>query len=170
MAANWKVSSREVSYQDIGDSIADSCTIIIAIHSSCASNVEPITLKTPPSVTPRPIGAFVWEPFNRIEHSLSPGRDDEEFDSKKMITTIPKPIASQQSRGVTVKYHLHRANSDATILAGSSVLSSGEVYAHHSNHAPIEISFSNSSELNLSTTATPTFALSRPMNLLIASD
>jgi hypothetical protein len=124
-AANWKVLSREVSYQDIGDSIANSCTIIIAIHSFCASNVEPITLKTPPSVTPRPIGAFVWEPFNRIEHSLSPGRDDEEFDSKKMITTIPKPIASQQSCGVTVKYHLHHANSDATILAGSSVLSSG---------------------------------------------
>ena len=67
-AAHWKLSSREVSYQDIGDSIADSCTIIIAIHSSCASNVEPITLKTPPSVTPRPIGAFIWEPFNRIEH------------------------------------------------------------------------------------------------------
>jgi hypothetical protein len=124
-AANWKLLSREVSYQDIGDSIADSCTIIIAIHSSCASNVEPITLKAPPSVTPRPIGAFVWEPFNRIEHSLSHGRDNEEFDSKKMIATIPKPVASQQSCGVTIKYHLHHANLDATILAGSSVLSSG---------------------------------------------
>jgi len=124
-AANWKLSSREVSYQDIGDSIADSCTIIIAIHSSCASNVEPITLKTPPSVTPQPIRAFVWEPFNRIEHSLSNCRDDEEFDSEKMITMIPKPVASAQSRGVMIKYHLHRADSDATILAGSSVLSSG---------------------------------------------
>jgi hypothetical protein len=124
-AAHWNLSSREVSYQDIGDSIADSCTIIIAIHSSCASNVELITLKTPPSVTPQPIGAFVWEPFNRIKHSLSHGRDDDEFDSRKMIATIPKPVASQQSRGVTIKYYLHRANLDATILAGSSVLSSG---------------------------------------------
>ena len=82
-------------------------------------------LKTPPSVTPRPIGAFIWKPFNRIEHSLSHGRDNKEFDSKKMIATIPKPVASQQSCGVTIKYHLHRADSDATILAGSSVLSSG---------------------------------------------
>jgi hypothetical protein len=89
-AANWKLSSREVSYQEIGDSIADSCTIIIAIHSSCASKVEPITLKTPPSVTPRPIGAFVWEPFNRIEHSLSHGRDDKEFDSKKNDNNNPE--------------------------------------------------------------------------------
>ncbi len=124
-AANWKLSSGEVSYQDIGDSIANSCTIIIAIHSSCASNVEPITLNTLPSVTPKSIGAFVWEPFNRIKHSLSHGRDDDKFDSEKMIITIPKPVASVQSRGVVIKYHLHRANSDATILAGSSVLSSG---------------------------------------------
>ncbi len=124
-AAHWKLSSREVSYQDIGDSIPNSCTIIIAIYSSCASYVEPITLKTTPSVTPRPIGAFVWEPFNRIEHSLSHGRDDDEFDSRKMIATIPKPVASQQPRGVTIKYYLYRADSDATILAGSSVLSSG---------------------------------------------
>jgi hypothetical protein len=42
-----------------------------------------------------------------------------------MIATIPKPVASQQSRGVTIKYHLHRADSDDTILAGSSVVSSG---------------------------------------------
>ncbi len=38
---------------------------------------------------------------------------------------IPKPVASPQSRGVVIKYYLHHANSDATILAGSSVLSSG---------------------------------------------
>jgi hypothetical protein len=122
-AANWKVSSREVSYKDIGDSIANSCTIIIAIHSSCSSDVTPITLKTP--VTPRPIGSFIWEPFNRIKHLLSPGRNDKGFDSAKMIATIPKPIEGQQSCGVMTKYHLHCANLDATILAGSSVLSSG---------------------------------------------
>ena len=82
-------------------------------------------LKTPPSVTLQPIGAFVWEPFNRIEHLLNHGRDDKEIDNEKMITTIPKPVASAQSRSVMIKYHLHRADSDATILAGSSVLSSG---------------------------------------------
>jgi hypothetical protein len=42
-----------------------------------------------------------------------------------MIATIPKPVASQQSHDVTIKSYLHRADSDATILAGSSVLSSG---------------------------------------------
>ncbi len=127
-AAHWKVLSREVSYIDIGDTIANSCTIIIAVHSSCASNVELISLKTPPSVHPRPIGSFIWEPFNRIEHSLSPGRDDNEFNATKMIAAVPKPITGQQSRGVAVKYHLHCADLDATILAGSTVLSTGGLF------------------------------------------
>jgi hypothetical protein len=125
MAADWKVSSREVSYINIGDTIVNSCTIIIVVHSSCASNIEPISLKTPPSVHPRPIGSFIWEPFNRIKHSLSPGHNDDESNATKMIAAIPKPITGQQSRGVAVKYHLHRADSDATILAGSAVLLTG---------------------------------------------
>jgi hypothetical protein len=105
--------------------IADSCSIITAVHSSCASTVKPINLKTPPSMNPQPIDSFIWEPFNYIKHLLSPGRDDDEFDAKKMIATIPKPITCQQSRSVMIKYHLHHANSDTTILAGSSVLSTG---------------------------------------------
>jgi hypothetical protein len=31
-AAHWKVMSREVSYSNIGDTIADSCSIITAVH------------------------------------------------------------------------------------------------------------------------------------------
>jgi hypothetical protein len=109
----------------MGDTIANSCSIIMAVHSSCASTVEPINLKTPPDLNPKPIGSFIWEPFNRIEHSLSPGCNDVDFDTSKMILTIPKPITSQQSSSIVFKYHLHRADSAATILAGSSVLSTG---------------------------------------------
>jgi hypothetical protein len=123
--AHWKASSRDVSYIDIGDSIVDSYKIIIAVHSSCASAVEPVDLKTPPSVSPWPIGSCIWEPFNRVEHSLSPGREDNNFDTSVMVATVPKPIKDQRLRGVAVKYHLHWADSDATILAGSSVLSTG---------------------------------------------
>jgi len=68
--AHWKVSHRAVSYLEIGDSISDSCSVITAVHSSCASNVEPLILKTPPSVPPRPIGSYIWTPFNRPEHTL----------------------------------------------------------------------------------------------------
>ena len=33
-AAHWIVSSREVSYPEMGDSVADSCLVINAVHSS----------------------------------------------------------------------------------------------------------------------------------------
>ncbi len=51
-AGHWKVSRWAVSYLTIGDSISDSCSVITAVHSSCASNVEPLVLKTPPLVPP----------------------------------------------------------------------------------------------------------------------
>jgi hypothetical protein len=125
-AAYWKVKSREVSYSDIGDSIVDSCTIITAIHSSSALTVDPIILKTLPWTTPRPISVFIWEPFNRPEHSLCYGHDDGNFNMDKtstMIASMPKPAISTDSSHVHVKYHLHHDNANSSILAGLSVLS-----------------------------------------------
>jgi hypothetical protein len=46
---HWKVTPWEVYYPNIGNSIADLCTIITAIHMSCASTVNFIELKTPPT-------------------------------------------------------------------------------------------------------------------------
>jgi hypothetical protein len=50
--AHWKVSSWDLSYLKIGNLVVDSCTVIIAIHSSSASVVEPLVLKTSPAVGP----------------------------------------------------------------------------------------------------------------------
>jgi hypothetical protein len=125
-AAHWKVTSREVSYSDIGNSVTGSCSVITAVHSSCASNVDQIILKTPPRTTPRPISAFIWEPFNRPEHSLCYGRNDVDFnkdETSKMIASTPKPAVSTNSSLVNIKHHLHRDNANGSILAGSSVLS-----------------------------------------------
>jgi hypothetical protein len=62
--ANQKVSSRDVSYTEIGDSIVDLCMGIIPVHLSSASVVNPLVLKTPPAVHPMPIASYLWEPFN----------------------------------------------------------------------------------------------------------
>jgi hypothetical protein len=52
-AAHWKVLSRATSYLKIGDLVADSCSIITAIHSPSASDVVPLVLKPPPSKNAR---------------------------------------------------------------------------------------------------------------------
>jgi hypothetical protein len=82
-AAHWKASLQTVSYLEISDSISDSCSVITAIHSSCASNVEPLILKTSPLVPPRPLSSFIWMPFNRPEHALGYGKNDADFNKDK---------------------------------------------------------------------------------------
>ena len=69
-AAHWKVESMDIAYNDIGDTVVDSCTIITAVHTSCSSSVVPIKLKMSPFTPARPIGSFICEPFNRPEHAL----------------------------------------------------------------------------------------------------
>jgi hypothetical protein len=125
-AAHWIVKSREVSYPEIGDSVADSCLVITAVHSSCSSTVKPVILKTPPSTNPSPIGLFVWEPFNRPEHSLCYGKDDKKFnkdDASMMTVSTPKLAESTKSPCPMIKYHLHRQDANGSIFAGSSILS-----------------------------------------------
>jgi hypothetical protein len=69
-AAHWKVLSRDTSYVKIGDSVVDSCTVIIAIHLSAASAVKPLALQTPPLVQAKPVASYLWEPFNKPDHML----------------------------------------------------------------------------------------------------
>jgi hypothetical protein len=124
-AAHWLVESCNVAYPNMGDSVANSCRIITAIHSSCASTVKPIVLKTPPCLPARPISSFIWEPFNRPDHSLCYGRNDTNFnkdESTRMIVTMPKSAISTNGQSAHIKYHLHRGDADSSILQGSSVL------------------------------------------------
>jgi hypothetical protein len=58
---NWVLLSTDVFYLDLGDTIAGSFCLIIAIHSSCTSLVNPLLLKRPPLVPTRPIGEFIWD-------------------------------------------------------------------------------------------------------------
>jgi hypothetical protein len=125
-AVNWKVSSWDVSYSKISDPIVDSCTVIIAIHSSSASVVKPLNLKTLLAVCPTPIGSYLWEPFNRPEHSLCFGRDDNDFnkdEAMRMIMSAPKQAKLDSITPIVILYHLHCADDDASILAGSGILS-----------------------------------------------
>jgi len=78
----WILSTTDVFYPDLGDTIAGSCRLIIAIHSSCISTVNPLLLKQPPLVPTHPIGKFIWEPFNWLEHAISLACNDADVESK----------------------------------------------------------------------------------------
>jgi hypothetical protein len=121
----WVVSSSDVSYPDLGDSIAGSCRLILGIHLSCVASVEPLLLKHPPAIPSRPLAGFIWEPFNRPEHSISLACNDPNFanqDGPKMKITLPKSTTHNPST-VMLKYHIHPAGSNESILIGLDVIS-----------------------------------------------
>ena len=126
---HWSVTTHQVTYSTVGDSVADSCTIITAIHTSCAPAVEPIMLAVPPLVHPRPITYFNYEPFNRPEHALCHGCLDTKFNdddtplSNLMTVSRPKSGDAATSTTVITLYNLHRKGADQSSISGSSVLS-----------------------------------------------
>jgi hypothetical protein len=121
----WIVSSSDVSYPDLGNFSAGSCQVILGIHLSCATNVEPLLLKHPPAISSRPLAGFIWEPCNQPEHSISLACNDPGFatqDGPMMTITSPKS-ATHIPSSVHLKYHIHHAGSDTSILVGLVVIS-----------------------------------------------
>jgi hypothetical protein len=124
-SSGWVVSSFDVSYPDFGDSITGFCWLILGIHLSCAASIAPLLLKHPSAIPSCPLAGFIWEPFNRPEHAISLARNDPHFanqDGPKMTFTLPKSTTHTPST-IMLKYHIHHAGSDETILVGSDVIS-----------------------------------------------
>jgi hypothetical protein len=119
----WVLSLTDVFYPDLGDTIAGSCHLIIAIHSSCASTVNPLLLKWPPSVPTRPIGEFIWEPFNRPEYAISLAHNDADFDKQDKQLKVSTLKLTQNNDKSIIKYSIHRPDSNDTVLVGLEVVS-----------------------------------------------
>jgi len=126
-SSGWVISSTKISFPDLGDSIVGTTTVLIGVHDSTESKVNAVSLCTPPSPSPLPLAAFVWEPFNCKEYSVSFGKDDESFSSEGnngVRATVPSSsVASCIPSGVKVLYFLHRRDDDMDCIAGASVLS-----------------------------------------------
>ena len=119
----WKVSKYDIEFPTYGDSIAGASRFVIGVHSSCATLVEPILLKEPPSTPPRPLRSFLWEPFNRTEYSVSLGKDDNDFCRQDTRFTTSATVPQGKPPGVVIRYYLHRPDSDENCLSGASVVS-----------------------------------------------
>ncbi len=120
----WVLSTTDVFYPDLGDTIPGSYHLIIDIHSSCASMVNPLLLKRPPSVLTRPIGKFIWEPFNRPEHAISLACNNADFDKQDtQLKVSTLKLTPNNDRSIIIKYSIHRPDSNDTVLVGSEVIS-----------------------------------------------
>jgi hypothetical protein len=104
-SAGWSLSRfDDVYFPSNGDCIAGSCDLLFGVHSSCTACVEPFELRSPPPIQPKPIGAYLWEPFNRPEHSVSLARNDDDFCRQDVrFTAADPPGDAPCPRGVCIK-------------------------------------------------------------------
>jgi hypothetical protein len=122
----WCISKFDnVSFPSINDTIAGCCDLVIGVHSSCTSCIQPLGLKMSLHVSPHPIGAFIWEPFNRPEqHLVSLACNNNGFCCQDVKFTTTKPSSEVQlAKGVIVKYFLHGHGSNKSTLCGFAVIS-----------------------------------------------
>jgi hypothetical protein len=99
----WKISWTDVSFPEQGNTIAGICQVIIGVHSSSASTVEPLLLKEQPPTPPHPISLSIWEAFNRREHSVSLAKDNDDFICQDVCFTATSPKIPS---GLETKVHI----------------------------------------------------------------
>jgi len=102
-------------------------SVIMGIHNSTQSRVEPLTFRFPPSPQPLPLAAYIWQPFNKRKYAVSLSKNDDSFAADigtGTIATIPSnsELASFPERSKPI-YFLHTRDGDSTVLAGTVVYS-----------------------------------------------
>ncbi len=60
----WLVSNQTITFTKFGDSVADNCRLIVAVHSHTEEKCLPKVIITPPSIPPNQLSFYLWAPFN----------------------------------------------------------------------------------------------------------
>ncbi len=90
----WLVSDRQVSFTEFGDSIVDSCRLIIIVHSHMEEKCSSLQIITPPSIPPKRLSSYQWAPFNWPKSAVSYSRDDASFNNHAVNNSGLPPLAS----------------------------------------------------------------------------
>ncbi len=127
----WLVFDCQVSFTEFGNSVVDSCRLIIAVHSHTEEKCSSLQIITPPSIPPNRLSSYQWPPFNWPKSTASYSRDDASFNNHAVNDSgLPPLVASDppnscdiaSGNGSIVKYCLHRPDSDPCIKLRSYVV------------------------------------------------
>ncbi len=128
----WLVSDRTIAFTDFGDSIVDTCRMIIAVHSHTEEKCLPQVIISLPPISPNQLSSYQWAPFNWPESALSYSRDDKSFNNHAFNDSgLPPLVASNPpdshnaaaGNGISIKYCLHCINANPTIKPGPYIVS-----------------------------------------------
>jgi hypothetical protein len=126
-SSGWVLSRTTCSFPNFGDSVIGRANLVVGVHDSTQSQTERISFWIPPSPTPLPLAAYIWEPFNKPEYSVSFVKDNDSFETDAnhgITTTVPTSLVlAFLLDGVQPLYYLHLRDSNTAILAGAAVMS-----------------------------------------------
>jgi hypothetical protein len=99
----------------------------VGVHDSTQAQPEPVLFCILPLQKPLPLAAYIWQPFNKIEYSVSLAKDDESFSAESnsnIAVTLPSPLVlAPLLDGVRPLYYLCLQDSNTATLAGAAVVS-----------------------------------------------
>jgi hypothetical protein len=102
-------------------------SVVVGIHTNTQSSIKALLFRTPPSIKPRPLAAFVWQPFNKKEFGLSFAHNNPSFANGSMPTLqdlLPSAsVLLLHLIGLLLLYYLHQQGSDTSILNSVAVFS-----------------------------------------------
>ncbi len=119
----WLVSNQTITFTAFGDSVADNCRLIVAVHSHMEEKCLPEVIITPPPIPPNQLSSYLWAPFNRPESALLYSQDDKSFNNHAFNdSSLPPLVASDppdthnaaSGNGVLIRYSLHCINANPT--------------------------------------------------------
>ena len=126
-SSGWVLSRTTCLFPDFGDLVVGKASIIGGVHDSTQARTEPVLFCIPPLPKPLPLTAYMWQPFNKVEYSVSMAKDDESFLAESncgIMATLPSPlVVASLPNGVRPLYYLHLQGSNTVTLAGAAVLS-----------------------------------------------
>jgi hypothetical protein len=63
-SSSWLLSTTKCLFPDFGNSIIGTMSVMVGVHDSTQSCVEPMSFWVPPLPRPLRLAAFIWQPFN----------------------------------------------------------------------------------------------------------
>ena len=119
----WILSTNDVYYPDLGDTVSDSGTLFIGVHKGSTVPHAPVRVVFPPITKPKLLTSFLYAPFNKREYAVSVSRQHEDFSSSGCLASDPvtmvTPTRPYQDKCI---YNIHRSGDNLGVSAGAGVL------------------------------------------------
>ena len=77
----WIISTNDVYYPDIEDTVSVSGNFFIGIQKGRTASHAPVCVVFPPITKPKPLDLFIFAQFNKREYAVSVSRHHEHFSS-----------------------------------------------------------------------------------------